>query len=286
MGNTIHQFTNAHAPRNGRFAIKSFPTTSLWVSEPMTKMLIIAYIVFIHVLLGVVLLKSDFIARIQYKLGASTVASGEISEEYPRMVLYHSRMDGNVPEGAVIFVGDSIIQSLYVAAVAPDSVNYGISNDTTVGLLQRLPTYGAIKRAGAVVVAIGTNDLTYRNNEEILRNFATIAEQLPKNIPVIFSAPLPIAESAIVERRGWNERIRGLSIGLKALVDRSSNLILVDIGPLLVDSQKNLAAENHTDGIHLNTKGNALLIRELQKALKSAPRGGGPTMNSPQRSPG
>ena len=250
----------------------------------MSKMLIIAYIVFIHLLLGVVLLKSDFIARVQSKLTGVVNTDSEITDEFRRMLQHHVRIDGNVPEGAVVFLGDSIFQGLYVEAVAPASVNYGIANDTTVGVLQRLPKYGAIKRAGAVVVAIGTNDLRYRSNEEIIRNFATIAEQLPRNIPIIFSAPLPVDESVQAGWKGWNERISGLSQGLKALAARSPNLVHVDAGPLLVDSRGNLAAENHTDGVHLNTKGNAVLIGELQKAMKRATAVSGPAGSLPAQS--
>jgi lysophospholipase L1-like esterase len=240
----------------------------------MKKQLVITYIVCIHVLLGFALLKSGFVDRVQKKLGIRQTKQTEITEitEYFHlMVRLHTRMDDNVPDGAVVFIGDSITQGLCVSAVVPLSVNYGISSDTTVGVLQRLPTYRSIRRAGAIVVAIGSNDMVFRPNEEILRNYLSIAGQMSRNVPVIFSAVLPVDEKAHKGWRGRNQRIQALNADLKSLISKSKNLFLVDAGYLLVDVHGNLAHEYHAgDGLHLNAKGNAIWIKELQKTIMSA----------------
>ncbi len=237
----------------------------------MKKQMVIAYIVCIHVLLGFVFLKSGFVDRVQTKLGINRMRQTEVTGHYSHMVRLHARMDDNVPDGAVIFIGDSITQGLCVSAVVPLSVNYGISSDTTAGLLKRLPTYRSMKRAGAIVVAVGINDMADRTNEEILRNYLSIAEQMPKNVPVIFSGVLPVDEKTHNWFQGWNQRIQALNADLKSFIGRSKNLFFVDAGYLLADAEGNLAHEYHVgDGLHLNSKGNAIWIRELKKTIMSS----------------
>ena len=236
----------------------------------MKKYIVITYIVCVHAILGLVLLRGTVSEGVEKKDSANQSAQTEITEHFHHMVHYHARMDGNVPIGSVVFIGDSITQGLCVSAVAPTAVNYGIGSDTTVGVLQRLPVYNSIKRAGAVVIAIGINDLKLRTNEDILHNYSIIAERIPENIPVVFSAVLPLDEKLFPDCRGWNQRIQTLNTDLKTFCDRSRNHFFVDAGPLLLDGQGNLAAEFHDrDGIHLNSKGNAIWIGELRRALKN-----------------
>ena len=237
----------------------------------MKKQIVITYIVCIHVLLGFALLKSGFVDRFQKKLGIRQTKQTEIADYLHPMVRLHTHMDDNVPDGAVVFIGDSITQGLCVSAVVALSVNYGISGDTTAGVLQRLATYRSMRRAGAIVMAIGSNDLNFRTNEQILRNYLSIAEQMPKNVPVIFSAVLPVDEKAHKRWRGWNQRIQALNADLKSFISKSKNLFFVDAGYFLVDVQGNLAREYHAgDGLHLNAKGNAIWIKELQKTIISS----------------
>ena len=159
----------------------------------MKKRITIIYLIGIHLLLAVVLLKSDFIDRVQTKLGIQQSGlSAEITPHFHRMLRYHKRMDGNVPDGSVVFIGDSITQGLCVSAITCPSVNYGIGSDTTLGVLQRLQDYRSIDRASAVLLAIGINDMKRRSNDEIFENYRLIIEQIPKTTPIVFSAVLPL----------------------------------------------------------------------------------------------
>jgi len=90
----------------------------------------------------------------------------ELTPHYHQMVTFHSHMDGNVPDDSVIFIGDSLTQGLCVSAVACPSVNYGIGNDTTLGVLQRISQYESIQRAKVVVIAIGINDWRFQTAKE------------------------------------------------------------------------------------------------------------------------
>jgi lysophospholipase L1-like esterase len=242
-------------------------------SKEMKKRIVIAYVIGIHILLAIVLLKSDFIDRVQSRLGIQSIPlPPEITEHFHRMLRYHKRMDGNVPDGAVIFIGDSITQGLCVSGIASPSVNYGIGSDTTVGVLQRLPYYKSIERASAVVIAIGINDMRRRSNNDILENYRSIIELIPKTTPVVLSAVLPLDEEARAKCQGLNlDRIKSLNSRIEHLTSGSENLFFVDSGPLLVDESGNLADMYHDgDGVHLNSKGNAIWIDILRKGLQKA----------------
>lgn len=236
----------------------------------MSKQIFIIYLLCIHALLGFILYKSDFIERVQNKLGIRDTAQPEITEYYQRMVSFHSRMDGNVPQNAILFIGDSAIQGLGVSAIAPSSVNYGIGNDTTVGVLQRLPVYKSINKAAAIVLFIGFNDMKFRTNEAILHNISEIIQQIPNNVPVIFSSLLSPDEKVRDPNQSWKKRIHSLNEEIKTLTRTSKNLFFLDMDPLLINTQGNLKEEYHVgDGLHLNSKGNAIWIMELKKTLKN-----------------
>jgi lysophospholipase L1-like esterase len=195
--------------------------------------------------------------------------SDEITDHYRRMMVYHEYMDGNVPEDAVVFIGDSITQGLCVSAVAPRAINYGIGSDTTFGVLKRMPKYKSLEKCGAVVFAIGVNDLARRSNEDIVDNWKLISERVPENTPVLFSAILPMDLSQKEGKSMSNERIIELNGALEKLCAEKGHAF-VDAGPQLRNDQGDLDAAFHTgDGVHLNTAGYERWIAVLKEGLQS-----------------
>lgn len=234
----------------------------------MIKSLMLLYLVIVTVLLIIVLAKSNFLKLLDQKLYAKLFSNPEITQYFRDIVSYHLRMDDNTPDGAVFFIGDSLIQGLCVAAITPNAINYGIGGDTTTGVLQRIRQYHALKRARAIVIAIGANDFHYRQNAAILRNYAEIEAGLPPNIPLIFSAVMPVNETLLNFEPHLNNRIRALNAGLKAQLMLTHRSRFLDAGALLLDKEGKLADAYHIgDGEHLNTNGNAIWIKALQQAL-------------------
>ena len=125
------------------------------------KRLVVAYIVTLHLVVGGMLWKSDFLDRVNSRLGLiEQLPKPEISEYYHRILRYHERSVDSVPDDSVIFIGDSITQGLCVSAVQPNAVNFGIGSDTTTGVLMRIPAYmPALERAKCIVLAIGVKHL-------------------------------------------------------------------------------------------------------------------------------
>jgi len=228
----------------------------------------IAYLFMIHILLALILVRSDFIESVGYKLGVSTTP--ELSAYYDLITTYHFRMDGNVPEGASLFIGDSITQGLATSAIANLSVNYGIGTDTTLGVLNRVPKYKSLSRAGSVVLAIGVNDLRRRSNEEIVTNYKDILDSLPENIPVVVSAILPVDER-VQGVNFENKRISRVNKLLLELVGEYDNVTFSDAGKALRGLDNNLKLDFHVgDGVHLSSDGYQVWIRELRQALSNA----------------
>lgn len=228
-------------------------------------------------LLGIVLLKSDFIQYAHDYIGISTPQS-ENPRFFPQKLRAHSRLDSNVPKHAVIFIGDSHVQELDVASIVKPSVNYGIRSDTTVGVLQRIPIYRSLKNASAVVIAIGINDMGLRSNDEIFFNLQAIDAQIPKNVPVVISAVLPVDEESSDKWQGINHnRITTLNLELKDWIENSTNHYFVDVGSQLIDEKGNLADKFHIgDGLHLNSRGGAIWVQQLKDAIHIAQQAAAP----------
>ena len=89
------------------------------------------------------------------------------------------------PNQTIVFIGDSIIQGLYVSAVTENGVNFGISGDTTAGVLERIDKYTILNKARAVVIAIGINDIPRRNNKKIIENLLLFVKVV-KNVVIVF----------------------------------------------------------------------------------------------------
>lgn len=206
-------------------------------------------------------------------LSAAESPPKEITEHYTRMLRYHRRMDGHVPDGSVVFLGDSLTQGLCTDAVAQPSVNYGIGSDTTVGVLGRLDAYSnSLSRASAVVLAIGVNDLLFRENREIAENYRRILERLPTDTPVVCSTLLPINEHTYAKGTPVsNARIAELNGLLRNQCAKFPRCVFVDAGPQLVDSNGHLRASlEDGDGIHLNAAGNRIWAEVLRAGLRIA----------------
>jgi hypothetical protein len=76
------------------------------------------YLIVIHVVIVIGLLYPEKMVR---KLISTGLVSWNVvmNSHYRRMLMFHRRIDVDVPDNAVIFLGDSLTQGLAVDAVAP-----------------------------------------------------------------------------------------------------------------------------------------------------------------------
>ena len=232
----------------------------------MKKKSILIYFVVLHALLGLILWDSNFIAKTSTRLGLR--AQPELTDHYHHMVAFHREGDDQVPQGATIFIGDSLTQSLYVGAITRPSVNYGIGNDTTTGVLKRIPHYRSLERAEKIVLAIGINDMRYRPNEDLLENYRAILSALPAETPIFINSILPVSRDGIIE--ATRVRIESLNDQLKKIAEAETRLTFVSPNSALSDEKGLLLDQYHKgDGVHLNHLGNTVWMATLKDALKT-----------------
>ena len=222
------------------------------------------YIVGLHVLL-VALIFQLFDLPARWSAGGAT----ERPPHFDALVTFHERVLGNAEDGFIAVLGDSHVQGLAVHRLHPRAVNLGIGRDTTAGVIQRLPRYGPLSRAAAMVLAIGLNDLEFLNEQETAAGVADILRALPAGLPVVCSAVLPVAADA-PGRENYAARITELNRRIQAVCAADSRCRFVDAGPRLVDESAALAPEYHVgDGVHLSPRGAELWIELLREGLGS-----------------
>ena len=96
------------------------------------KSVVFFYAVVIHLVLGVVFWKSNFLDLLSRKLD---VNKAEISEYYLTLLRYQKFQDQSLPDSSALFIGDSLMQGLVTFSVAERSANFGIAGDTSLSLI-------------------------------------------------------------------------------------------------------------------------------------------------------
>lgn len=230
----------------------------------MKRTAIYFYLILIHLALAAAIFQSDLIRKAAYKSG---LVPPEKSHYFQKMVRSHERVDAMVPDGATIFIGDSMVQGLATSAVAESSVNFGIGSDTSGGVLARMPAYTSIDRAASVVLMVGVNDIALNIEQSVIvDNYRQILDVIPARVPVLLSAVLPMGDS----RSGRNAAIDQLNVGLELLSGGYQNVTYSDAGQALENDSGNLHADFHSDDLHLNTEGYGVIIAHLKNRLSDA----------------
>lgn len=223
-----------------------------------------AYSIGLSLLLVVVLWKSNFIQKVGYHLGWVTPLA-----HHKKMMVYHHWMDSVIPEGSVLFIGDSITQALPVSAVVPNGVNLGIGGDTTIGVLLRISKYKSLEQASVVVLLIGVNDLAWRENTEILASMKEILQAIPDGPSILLCSLLPVRESSkAIGFEQATRRIQAINASLKEMAKKQTRIDFIDLNSHLSDTSGQLdPAFDSGDGLHLSPKGYEQLIKCLIEAL-------------------
>jgi len=224
------------------------------------KYLFNAYFIILHIIIILILAKSNFIPNVMNKIG---VQKNEFSHYYHQMLAFHDRVDKNLTENTVLFIGDSHIQGLAVSSVISNSVNFGIGGDTTKGVINRLPYYTHIFKSKQVILAIGYNDLKVRSLAEIIENFQTILNFFPSRVHIVVSAVHPIDEE-FVKISIDNEQIKALNFRVFQLSQEYENVTFISIAEDIT-TKGALSKKYHIgDGVHLNKAGYDVWITKLK----------------------
>ncbi|MEM1164939.1 MAG: GDSL-type esterase/lipase family protein [Planctomycetota bacterium] len=166
-------------------------------------------------------------------------------------------------DGEIHFVGDSLTHRFPWAQCFADLpvYNFGIGNDTTSDLLNRVETFAA-RQPDKIFLMIGTNDLEMGrfadhdlfalNTERLLERIAAITPATRVYIQSVPPTQNPLAAGAAAR---FNER-------LERLADERG-AVYIDLHSHFVDERGDIRAGLFTDGTHLSTAGYAIWARVI-----------------------
>ncbi|WP_017654784.1 GDSL-type esterase/lipase family protein [Fortiea contorta] len=175
-------------------------------------------------------------------------------------------------ENTVIFLGDSITDEGEWTELLGKSYakNRGISGDTTVGILNRLPEIIESKPR-QIFMMIGINDLNNQGKSinQTLTDYQNILIELKNQTPnteVFIQSVLPVNNKI---SRYWqnNHNIIKFNLALKELAQQYKYQY-IDIFSHLADSEHQLEDQYTLDGLHLNGQGYLVWKKVIEKYVE------------------
>lgn len=235
---------------------------------PLKRVAIAAYLIVLHVVVGIACVKTDLLSRAAVRLGLTEPAPIDSEPFIAAWRTFHETMDAEVPTGATIFLGDSITRAMPVKDVAPLAVNYGIGWQRSDQLIESMDIYASLHRASRIVVMIGTNDLLQSRDEGIEARYQAILSKLPAGIPVTMVGVPPLAPTATALRGKVDDaRVRAVVAGAQRACSAHPACRFVSAYDALGEQGVARAGVLQEDGIHLAPHGYVLLTGLIRQSL-------------------
>lgn len=170
-----------------------------------------------------------------------------------------------IPAGTPVMIGDSRIQNVdFYPRV--NVVNFGITGDTTAGMLNRMRLYKNL--TGPVFLAGGVNDLGFgeKYDAEIVANHEKMIAIVPHGVSVYVLGVFPVIGESLP---GYSSRIRAINKQLRTVCHRRPGCSYVDVWTKLSNPKWQARPEYMAaDGIHLNAAGSSVIVEAAIRALK------------------
>ncbi len=225
------------------------------------RLLIWPYLLGLHLVIAVLVFKTDFLSRAQARLSPDR---GSALHPYVAETLtYHRWQQASAPVGSLVFIGDSITQGLSAAALGPGALNFGIGHLDSRQLLKILPDYPALQQARTIVLTLGINDYVKGLYGGLAGRYRDLVAALPAQTPLIWNGVMPARHPRIDPAviRAGNDAIRQLCA-------ERPNCRYVDTWSVLADAQGlPIAGYYLDDGVHLNADGYRRWIALLRPLL-------------------
>lgn len=238
--------------------------------RPRTVALLAVYALAVHALLYVSVWKTNFIFLAQKTLGLAPHEEHELPL-YRAMLAWCER-DHMVADGAVVVLGDSILQKIAPSDLGPDVWSFALGGSTVRTLAEGLPALRSLERARVIVLGIGVNDLKYREPDTIAIDYAALLARMPAGTPVITVPILPVDESNPAVRGHSflrNSRLVALEAALRQVCAARPGTRRLDAASF-ADENGALRQELHSgDGWHLSEAGASELRRLIETELET-----------------
>ncbi|MCY7340237.1 MAG: hypothetical protein LH465_09880 [Sphingomonas bacterium] len=144
------------------------------------------YVVLLIAALWLLAVNSGLADRARSRLAYADLVAQRDNERDPSrpiMLAQYDREDRLVPAGATVLIGDSI--AFKAPFMGRCIANRGIGGERSDQLLANLGRWSSLRRAGAVVIAIGTNDVWQHRPEGLGERVAAIVERIDAPIFVL-----------------------------------------------------------------------------------------------------
>jgi len=154
-------------------------------------------------------------------------------------------------------------------------VNFGISGDTTGGMIARCQRDIFRRDFDAFIWLGGVNDISYTSDYRIAwaNTLAAINQAKAEGLPMIVGSPLPVID--LPRRNYYPHRDEAQVV---ALVEEYAAVLKIyceekgipyaDFRADFVDAEGKGRAELFLDGLHPNAEGHALMARALEKTIE------------------
>lgn len=176
-----------------------------------------------------------------------------------------------VPEGRVVFLGDSITEQGLWDQWLPElpGLNRGIGGNTTQDILDRLDS--AINRPVAVSLLVGTNDLHGKKSLRDPRGIVARAERIVTEVRDRAPEATVLINSITPRTVLFAERIRAMNVQYREIAARTG-ATFVDLWPVFADANGALREEFTRDNLHLKPRGYEAWRTILRPHLKGFAR--------------
>lgn len=173
-------------------------------------------------------------------------------------------------QGAVVFLGDSIVEDMAVTGVLPCAENFGIGGETIDQVAWRAERLD-LSAAGAVVLHAGINDWWANRFDGLPARYAALLGRIPAHVPVVASAMLPVDPARAPAFGGAAPAIPQANAAIRAACLARTGCVPVEAGADLAGQDGHLRpGVSVGDGVHLNPEGYRLLALRLRSALAAA----------------
>jgi len=232
----------------------------------LTRLLFLTYVLALHVVIGVLVLKTNFLLLAGKTLGL--LPPEEWSLPLYARIVGQAAQDATVRPGGVTLLGDSLMEQLDAGLIAGDAVNVGVGGSTTRTLAAEIPVLRSLEQSRGVVLEIGVNGLKYRPIDAIAHDFAAVLDQLA-NVPWLMTiSVLPVDPKGNAARQRpylRNDTIAALNNELRAVCQARRSCRFVDVS---VSVSRGDAYG--PDGWHLSAAGNHALATMIRDHLPSS----------------
>jgi lysophospholipase L1-like esterase len=181
----------------------------------------------------------------------------------------------NAASGSIVCIGDSMIERMNVSQISRKCVNLGISGESIRQLMYRINELdinnqpNLIRRAGAVVILTGVNDLSDPRNGSPT-NAALTVEGVYNRLKGWLTGNVVICKLVPVDSNVFsiptNASIAHVNAWIDANFSNMPNVRIVDVNSTLAPNGS-LLPQYHVDGQHLSIAGYSILNSAISAKL-------------------